>query len=832
MDVRQLLSFSQVYSKETINFLESEFSRLKDECYLDHAGSTLYSNTQIKNITENLLSSNYANPHSIGVTSNFTHDSIEQIRFRILEHFNVSSDEYSVIFTSGATASLKLVAETFEFKIKNETQKEEDEEEKSKNGYFIYLHDNHTSVLGMRDLISKNRGAHVVCLPHHLAFETFRESTIIEREISNPKSNSLFVYSAQCNFSGFKYPLEWIEKAQNALNNFTSSKKNKWFTFLDASAYVGTNNLDLSRYKADFVCLSFYKMFGYPTGLGALIVKKSSANVLRKIYYGGGTVNVALSSTRFHVKRENLHERFEDGTLPFLSIIALDSGFKVFSQIPLNDISRHVFSLARHLHHSLLTLHHNNGNPVAKIYSDTDYEDYTQQGGIVTFNILRSNGEYVGYMEVLNMAALYKIQLRTGCFCNPGACQRHLNLSNQTIIENYDAGYTCGGSKDLINGKPTGCVRISFGYMSSLKDVQKLLTMIRKCFLSKPEILKIPIWWKERRERLYRRKIQINDNVHIMKSIGNCDNNDDDIRRSVREDEMINSGGNVETEFVRKISRRINYVNNVRLKRLFIYPIKSCAAFEISDSWILNSRGLQYDREWMIVTTTGVCLTQKQEVNLCLIRPEINIERNEMELSFPGMPSIVISLVEQFQENINGTICRGKVCGHKIEGIDCGSDVSEWLSLSLGRPNLRLIRQTKKIINKEEKDLSFVSKAQYLLINEASIFWLHDKLPEDSECSKETMLHRFRGNIVVSGCSAFQEINWKDIRIGNCDFNVDGMCNRCQMVCIDQTTGEKTVEPLRTLAEEFNGKLKFGIYLSRKNNESSILKIGEKLIYD
>lgn len=64
------------------------------------------------------------------------------------------------------------------------------------------------------------------------------------------------------------------------------------------------------------------------------------------------------------------------------------------------------------------------------------------------------------------------------------------------------------------------------------------------------------------------------------------------------------------------------------------------------------------------------------------------------------MPTIVISLAEQFEDNINGTICRGKVCGHKIEGIDCGSDVSEWLSLSLGRPNLRLIRQTKKIINK------------------------------------------------------------------------------------------------------------------------------------
>lgn len=34
------------------------------------------------------------------------------------------------------------------------------------------------------------------------------------------------------------------------------------------------------------------------------------------------------------------------------------------------------------------------------------------------------------------------------------------------------------------------------------------------------------------------------------------------------------------------------------------------------------------------------------------------------------------------------------------------------------------------------------------------------------------------------------------------------------MVCINQNTGDKTVEPLRTIAEEFGGKLRFGIYLS------------------
>ena len=251
------------------------------------------------------------------------------------------------------------------------------------------------------------------------------------------------------------------------------------------------------------------------------------------------------------------------------------------------------------------------------------------QGGIVTFNILRANGDYVGYMEVLNMAALYKIQLRTGCFCNPGACQRHLGLSNRMILQNYDAGYVCGGSKDLIDGNPTGCVRISFGYMSSIKDVETVLRMIRKCFLNKPEVIKIPTWWMKEREKFC--------NKYKTENYIESKNSKTYIKVTKSKDIEVDATGKTEHELENLIPRGINSINErVRLESLFIYPIKSCAAFEINDSWILNSRGLQYDREWMIVTMTGVCLTQKQEVNLCLIKPYLHLNKNQMELTFPG----------------------------------------------------------------------------------------------------------------------------------------------------------------------------------------------------
>ena len=81
------------------------------------------------------------------------------------------------------------------------------------------------------------------------------------------------------------------------------------------------------------------------------------------------------------------------------------------------------------------------------------------------------------------MASLFHIHLRTGCFCNTGACQRYLDISNRQVRENLSVGHVCGDDVDLIDGKPTGSVRISFGYMSNFADAQTFLNFITECFL-------------------------------------------------------------------------------------------------------------------------------------------------------------------------------------------------------------------------------------------------------------------------------------------------------------------------------------------------------------
>lgn len=235
----------------------------------------------MQRIYSDFVSNVYSNPH----TSKSTEDLIDQVRYRILKSFNTINDDYSIVFTSGATASLKLIAETFDFS----------------NGCFSYLRDNHTSVLGMREIV---KTSNIMCIERH----QFMKNNLDRN--SKFSGNSLFVYPAQCNFNGFKYPLDAINRIQTDNGRIHIEQSNQ-YVCLDAASFVSTNPFDLSEFHPDFVCISFYKMFGYPTGLGALIINRRGEKVLRKSYYGGGTVKISLSnSSGWHRKRDPIHERY------------------------------------------------------------------------------------------------------------------------------------------------------------------------------------------------------------------------------------------------------------------------------------------------------------------------------------------------------------------------------------------------------------------------------------------------------------------------------------------------------------------------------------------
>lgn len=716
--------------------------------YLDHAGATLYSSSQIDSIADDLKGNVYANPH----TSKETEDLIDQVRYRVLQFFNTSSADYQVIFNRGATDGLKSIAECFDF---------------GRNGQFVHLRSCHTSVLGMRETVRTDRISPV----------EVEDLQKVRHMTGEPGSNSLLVYPAQCNFNGFKYDLGLIE----ALHQ--QDQDSNWFVCLDAAAFVSTSYLDLSKYQPDFVVLSFYKLFGYPTGLGALLVSRRGEGALAKRYYGGGTVLIAMSGSNFHQKRYALQDHFQDGTLPFLSIISLLAGFKTIERLvppkadqhSIQRIAAHTFQLGKYLFNELKKLRYQNGRPVVEFYTQSNYETSTDQGGVVTFNVLHSDGNYVGFSEFNCMAELHSIRLRVGCFCNPGACQRALRLTDDDLMRHYKSGHVCGDSVDLFNNVPTGAIRVSVGYMTRKQNVDALIEMIKKCYLNQVETQRV--------------------------LTGDSDS-------------------------------EVECSDEVLLDQICVYPIKSCAPFRIFSQWEVRSRGLKYDREWMIINSNGVAVTQKMSTHLCLIRPLIDERRGVMRLTMRGKNPIEVPLKQNLDRITSGSLCRNsKVCGDRIQGFDCGDSVAEWLDRVLSLEGLRLIRQDEedKRFGKTspESEISLNNSAQFLLINSTSVRWLMSHVDEYSHEMDNVqfvggIVDRFRGNLIVSSKLPLEEKSWKTISLTNDEVVLDeaGPCTRCQMICIDQETGEKTTEPLRTIGRIFEGKIRFGMYFKQNRTNS------------
>ncbi|KAI8767171.1 molybdenum cofactor sulfurase, partial [Biomphalaria glabrata] len=722
--------------------------------YVDHAGATLYSSSQVDAVHHDLMSHLYGNPHSHNASSKLSTDTIDQIRYKVLKFFKTNPEEYNLIFTSGCTASLRIVADCFTFS----TEKEDSQSA----GVFCYLEDNHTSVQGMREVVA-GRCQGIYCLDENEMTtaltnqtptsvnhaETQENSSSVDSDhypTSSATAQSLFAYPAQSNFSGKKHPLKWIKHIQEKGLNLpgrSSSRSEKWFVVLDAAAYVSTSELNLSITKPDFVTVSFYKIFGYPTGLGALLVSKRAAGTLRKTYFGGGTVAMSTAKERFHAFWKSLPERFEDGTLPFLNIISLKHGLDTVQKLAggMLNLSKHVLAVTQYFYHNLKSLKHGNGHPLAVIYGSQTFEELSSQGGIVTFNLKRSDGKFIGYAEVDKFAQLHDVHLRTGCFCNIGACQFYLGLSSKVIKENFAAGHVCGDNVDLINGQPTGAVRISFGYMSTIADARACLRFISDSFLENPSSIPVfpdPSWYKKDvNQPTSEPVIQPTSEPHQKNDLCTHDG-------TSLSDRVNGPVSSMSTNEIRASSVSMTCsLTERKVTDIYLYPIKSCGAFRVSE-WEMSSKGLLYDREWVLVNDTGVTIGQKREPKICLLSPYIDLTNKKLILSFPGSSSFELPLDQDATFDATANFCTNKVCGDRVNTFDCGDTVSDWLSENLGTSGIRLLRQQeddtrasklkdKELVASEDKDkpkLSMANESQLLLVTRPSVRELQKKMVE------------------------------------------------------------------------------------------------------
>jgi molybdenum cofactor sulfurtransferase len=265
------------------------------------------------------------------------------------------------------------------------------------------------------------------------------------------------------------------------------------YTLLDAAALATTAPLDLSdpATAPDFTAVSFYKIFGFPN-IGALIVRKASGHVLQnRRYFGGGTVDMIISiNDTWHAKKDaTIHDRLEDGTLPFHSIFALDHAISVHERLygpnPMKFISMHTAQLGRKLYEGLSKMTHSNGTPVARIYKDENaiYGDPTVQGATIAFNVQRPDGTLIGFEEVEEAADERQIYVRSGSLCNPGGVATYLEWSPAEMRAAYAAGHRCANPRQIVFGKATGVVRVSLGAMSVAADVTTFLDFMEEVYV-------------------------------------------------------------------------------------------------------------------------------------------------------------------------------------------------------------------------------------------------------------------------------------------------------------------------------------------------------------
>jgi molybdenum cofactor sulfurtransferase len=442
---------------ESLSALEllrrSDFARLDaaGHVYLDYTGAGLYGEPQLAEHVELLRRNVFGNPHSLNPTSAAMTELVDQARAAVLDFFDASPDEYVAIFTPNATGALHLVGEAYPFRPGDR---------------FLLTFDNHNSVNGIREY-ARPRGAETTYIPS-VSPELRVDEDVLGRYLADVggEHHNLFAYPAQSNFSGVQHPLAWIEQAHEL----------GWDVLLDAAAFVPTNRLDLSRVKPDYVALSFYKMFGWPTGVGALIARKDALAKLERPWFSGGTILAAFVQRQWYQSAPGA-AHFEDGTVNFLNLPAVEIGLRYLERIGIEPIHQHVHQLTRALLEVLTSLRHSNGKPAAVVYGPRNHD---RRGATIAFNFLHPDGRIVDERYVDKIARSHNISLRTGCFCNPGAGEVAFTISRETLVGGeFGEGMTLDDYIDAIGLPSGGAIRASLGLASNHADIHQFGSFAR-----------------------------------------------------------------------------------------------------------------------------------------------------------------------------------------------------------------------------------------------------------------------------------------------------------------------------------------------------------------
>jgi uncharacterized protein YcbX len=229
------------------------------------------------------------------------------------------------------------------------------------------------------------------------------------------------------------------------------------------------------------------------------------------------------------------------------------------------------------------------------------------------------------------------------------------------------------------------------------------------------------------------------------------------------------------------------------LTAINIYPIKSLKGIALNEA-LIERRGLQYDRRWMLVDTNNKFFTQREFPRMATIK--IELEPTGLKIDAPNRSSLFVPFDAKGAQAAEVEIWQSRCRGDFVS-----AEADRWFSEVLDT-DCRLVHMPDESLRPVDPDfavaddlVSFADAYPFMVLPEASLQALNTRL------AQEVAMNRFRPNFVVNGSEPFAEDNWKSVTIGETEFHVAKPCARCVMTTVDQERGVKTgAEPLRTLA--------------------------------
>lgn len=257
------------------------------------------------------------------------------------------------------------------------------------------------------------------------------------------------------------------------------------------------------------------------------------------------------------------------------------------------------------------------------------------------------------------------------------------------------------------------------------------------------------------------------------------------------------------------------------LSQLIIYPIKSLAGIHLNH-WQVTRTGLMYDRQWMLIDQEGQFLSQRRLPQMALFKTALN--NTQLIISAPQQSDLAIELKPILGASVRCQIWHDQCTAHLIS-----KQADEWFSATLNTDcrlvylphnEVRTVDQTYALATDQT---AFSDGFPFLLVSDASLQSLNQAM------QLELGMNRFRPNLVISGCEAYQEDSWREIKIGQIEFRLPKPCSRCSIPTINPDTGETSKEPLATLNRLRNWQNKVYFGQNALHNRSGVLQVGDSV---